>query len=161
MKTPSELTRAQLENIVGQIQSILWLDPRTDRFDPDRAWDTETIEWVSAVLEDAGLKPGTNSPAIGAVPESTSPGAKPEGVVPEGNASGTSGSMDPVRAALDDFIETIEATGGCVQEEGESLGPAGDPDWIDLADAYLRACAAIGRTPLIDRTEGEEEIEDI
>jgi hypothetical protein len=156
MKTPSELTREQLENIVGQIQSILWLDPLTERFDPDRSWDTETIEWVSAVLEDAGLKPGTTSPAIGAVPESTSPGAQPEGEVPNANASGTSDSMDAVRVALDDFIETIEATGGCFHNEQGVLAPVGDPDWTDLADDYVRACAAIGRTPLIDRTEDPE-----
>jgi hypothetical protein len=161
MKTPGELTREQLENLVGQIQSILWLDPLTDRFDPDRSWDTETIEWVSAVLEDAGLKPGTISPVSGVVPESTGRRDQPEGDVPDAKPSGTSGSTDAVRKALDGFIETIEATGGCVQDETGSLGPAGDPDWIDLAEAYVRACTAIERTPLMERTEDEEEIEDI
>jgi hypothetical protein len=58
MKTPSELTREQLESIVGQIQSILWMNLRTGEFDPDLSWDSETLEYVSGVLEDAGLKPG-------------------------------------------------------------------------------------------------------
>jgi hypothetical protein len=160
MKTPGELTRKQLEDIVGRIQSILWLDPTTDAFDPDRSWDVETIEWVSGVLEDAGLRPGTTSPATGVVPESTGPGVRPEGGVLEGLPSGESGSSDAVPAALVSFIGTIEATGGCSCEDG-LLVPVGDPDWIDLADAYLRACAAIGRTPLIDRTEDEEGIEDV
>jgi hypothetical protein len=158
MKTPGELTREQPENIVGQIQSILWLDPATGAFDPDRSWDVETIEWVSGVLEDFGLRPGTTSPTTGVVPESTDPGAQPEGGVPEGIPSGTSGSTDPVRAALDDFIETIEAVGGCFRNEGGVFAPAGDPDWTDLGDAYVRACNAIGRIPQIDRTEDIEEI---
>jgi hypothetical protein len=63
MKTPSELTREQLENIAGQIQSILWMNLRTGVFDPDLSWDSETIEYVSGVLEDAGLKPGKVRPA--------------------------------------------------------------------------------------------------
>jgi hypothetical protein len=157
MKTPGELTRKQLEDIVGRIQSILWLEPTTDAFDPDRSWDVETIEWVSEVLEDAGLRPGTTSPATGVVPESTGPGAQPEDVGPEGHPSGTSGSTNAVRAALDDFIETIEAVGGCLLNEAGVLAPIGEPEWTDLADAYVRACNAIGRIPQIDRTEDMEE----
>ena len=60
-----------------------------------------------------------------------------------------------LRAALDAFIATIEATGGCVRDDGVLLAPAADPDWIDLADAYLAACAAIGRTPMIEEPEDE------
>ena len=47
-----------------------------------------------------------------------------------------------MREALHDFIETIEATGGCVRDEGDTVAPAGGPDWLDLADVYLRACKA-------------------
>ena len=157
MKTPGDLTREQLKDIVGRIQSILWLDPTTDAFDPDRSWDIERIEWVSGVLEDFGLKPGTTNPASGMVPESTGPGAQPEDVGPEGHPSGVSGSSDAVRAALDGFIETIEAVGGCLLNEAGVLAPVGDPEWTDLADAYVRACNAIGRIPQIDRTEDIEE----
>ena len=160
MMTPGELTREQLEAIVGRIQSILWLDPTTGAFDPDRSWDVETIEWVSGVLEDFGLKPGTTGPATGVVPQSTDPGGQPEGVVPDGIPVGVSGSSDAVRVALLSIIETIEATGGCSCEDG-LLVPVGDSDWTDLADAYVRACAAIGRTPLIDRAEDEAGIEDV
>jgi hypothetical protein len=157
MKTPGDLTREQLEDIVDQIQSILWLDPTTDAFDPDRSWDIETIEWVSGVLEDFGLKPGATSPASGVLPESTGPRDPVPGVVPDGNTPGTNGSTDAVRAALDGFIEAIETTGGCFRNEGGVLAPAGDPDWTDLGDAYVRACAAIGRTPLIVPPEDDEE----
>jgi hypothetical protein len=157
MKTPCELTREQLENIVGQIQSILWQDARTGGFDPDLSWDPQTIEWVSAVLEDAGLKPGTTSPPTGSVPDFTDSEIRPDGAVSDSNPSGTSGSTDAVRAALDGFVETIEAAGGCLHHEGGVLAPVGDPEWTDLADAYIRACTAIGRSPLIDRIEDEKE----
>jgi hypothetical protein len=157
MKTSGELTREQLENIVAQIQSILWLDPTTGAFDPDRPWDVETIEWVSGVLEDAGLRPGTTSPASGVLPESTGPRDSVQGVVPDRITPGTNGSTDAVRAALDGFIEAIESTGGCFRNEGGVLTPVGDPDWTDLGDAYVRACAAIGRTPLIAPPEDDEE----
>ena len=62
-----------------------------------------------------------------------------------------------MRAALDGFIETIEAVGGCLLNEAGVLAPVGEPEWTDLADAYVRACNAIGRIPQIDRTEDIEE----
>jgi hypothetical protein len=44
MKQPSEPTRAQLEAIVLRIHDILWRDPVTGEFDPERPWTVETIE---------------------------------------------------------------------------------------------------------------------
>ena len=46
--------------------------------------------------------------------------------------------------ALMRLIETIEATGG-LDCDGY---PLGDPEWVDLGDAYLDACAVIERTPM-------------
>jgi predicted RNA-binding Zn-ribbon protein involved in translation (DUF1610 family) len=63
MKSPSELTRKHLENIVSRIRNILWRDPITGELDPDRSWGVETLEWVSGVMEDAGLKPDPVRPA--------------------------------------------------------------------------------------------------
>jgi hypothetical protein len=57
MKQPSELSREELESIALQIRDTLWRDPVTGRLDPQRSWTVETIEWVSGVIEDAGLKP--------------------------------------------------------------------------------------------------------
>ena len=54
-----------------------------------------------------------------------------------------------MREALHDFIETIEATGGCVRDEGNTGRPGRGPDWLDLADVYLRACKVLGREPRI------------
>jgi hypothetical protein len=216
MKEPRELTRAQLESIVGQIQSIFWLDPRTHAFDPDTSWNAETIEWVSSVLEDAGCKPETVIPAAERDSEHTRVLASPEEDVPlqcpgcnnlgdffvrvstlcvlipaeEGSGRATfslddkipadyswiafqcgtcgyegpcevfegmdmtgrdesDGPLDPVREVLHGFIEDIEATGGCFRSEGGTFAPVADPNWTDLADTYLRACAALGRTPFI------------
>ena len=57
--------------------------------------------------------------------------------------------MAAMRAALDAFIDTIEATRRLHPRRGRTVAPEGDPDWIDLGEAYVRACTAIGRTPLI------------
>jgi hypothetical protein len=69
-----------------------------------------------------------------------------------------------MRAALGAFIGTIEATGGCVRPGEGTVGPpgeeviafeddrpvpAGDESWPDLADAYLLACRALGRPPMV------------
>jgi len=52
---------------------------------------------------------------------------------------------------LRDFVETIEAAGGCFRNDEGTFAPAGDPNWTDLADSYIKACAALGRRPVIDR----------
>ena len=65
MKIPllrTDPQRAAFESIVGRIQIILWLDHRTGVLDPDLSWDCETIEYVSGVMQDAGLKPGVAVP---------------------------------------------------------------------------------------------------
>jgi hypothetical protein len=62
MKQPSDLTREELEGIVGQVRDILWQDPVTGRLDPERSWTVETIERVSGVIEEAGLKPDPAPP---------------------------------------------------------------------------------------------------
>ena len=51
--------------------------------------------------------------------------------------------------ALQSLISTINATGGVLAFPDGTHGPCGDPDWIDLADAYLAACAETGATPMI------------
>jgi hypothetical protein len=58
MKQPSDLSREELEDIALQIRNILWKDSKSGELDPDLCWDSETIEWVAGVIEDAGLKPG-------------------------------------------------------------------------------------------------------
>jgi len=51
--------------------------------------------------------------------------------------------------ALEDFCETIEATGGVEILDDGNATCAGDEEWIDLADSYLKACFALRRDPKI------------
>jgi hypothetical protein len=149
MKQVSELTREQLERALIAIRDLLWRDPVTGRLDPERSWSLETIEWVSAVVEDAGLKPDPF------------PSAKQD---PEDPAVA-------MRSALEAFIGTIEATGGCVRPERRTIHlggqeivefeghlpvPAADEDWADLADAYILACRALGREPMLRDGDADE-----
>jgi len=51
-------------------------------------------------------------------------------------------------AALEKFVGTVEASGGIlVNSKGHHL-PAGDPEWLDLGDAYMDACAVLDRIPV-------------
>lgn len=76
-----------------------------------------------------------------------------------------------MRSALGAFIGTIEATGGCIRPGATIVGPpgeeiveyeddrpvpAGDEDWPDLADAYLLACRALGREPMVRDADDDE-----
>jgi hypothetical protein len=157
MKQPSELTFEQLEGIVRQVRDILWQDPVTGELDPERSWDSETIEWVSGVIEDAGLKP---APVRQASPTSRDD---------EGSAT------TPMRSALEAFIRTIEATGGCIRPgrrtidlQGQEIVefdshfpvPSADEDWPDLAESYLQACRALGREPMLRDLDADETPDD-
>jgi hypothetical protein len=65
-----------------------------------------------------------------------------------------------MRNALENFIGTVEATGGvCLDEEGHYV-PVADPEWMDLGGAYLVACAALHRQPMIVAQNGHEDVED-
>src|SRR5262245_49148980 len=147
MKPLSELSRERLEDIVRQIRDMLRRDPVTGDLDAERSWGAETIEWVSGAIEDAGLKPDPVRPAA---PQTRDDLEEP--------AAAT------MRSALEAFIGTVEATGGCIRPGPVAVGspgeevvafeddrpvPAGDESWPDLADAYLLACRALGREPVI------------
>jgi hypothetical protein len=54
-----------------------------------------------------------------------------------------------MEAALRKLIDTIEATGG-VSDTSDGYEPEGDPEWTDLGDAYIAACAALDVVPLVD-----------
>jgi hypothetical protein len=62
-----------------------------------------------------------------------------------------------MREALSGFIDTIEATGGCLQIERSVLVPVADSNWGDLAAAYCLACRALGREPTIRLVEGDSD----
>lgn len=58
MKNLKNLTREELEEVVSEVQAILWLDQeKADIWDPDKGWNPETVEDVASVLVRASLKP--------------------------------------------------------------------------------------------------------
>lgn len=67
MRNVSDLSREELENIVGNVQAILWLDVdrASDNWDPDKSWDSETIEYVADALIRHGLRPAEGDQSDG------------------------------------------------------------------------------------------------
>jgi hypothetical protein len=166
MKSPSELTCEQPADIVGRIRDILWRDPVTGELDPDRSWSVETIEWISGVMEDAGLKPDPVRPASG-----TAEGAANQPLPRPPCNDIEEPPVDAIRTALEAFIRTIEATGGCIRPGRKTIDlqgqeivefdshlpvPAADEDWPDLADSCLQACRALGREPMLRDMDADE-----
>ena len=68
-------------------------------------------------------------------------------------------TLEGLLDALHAFLDTIEATGGCGVDDGGFVVPQADPDWIDLGAAYVKACGALGREPMVGRdgAEGEDD----
>lgn len=54
---------------------------------------------------------------------------------------------------LDKLIETVNVTGGLIAFPDGTHAPNADPDWIDMGDVYLNACAARGVEPQIQEDE--------
>lgn len=63
---------------------------------------------------------------------------------------------DRARSLLNEFCEMIDNTGGLVRDlEGKNKRnwvPAGDPEWLDMAELYLEACKTLGREPMLDHS---------
>lgn len=55
MKSVADLTLNDLQNIVADIQEILWHE--NNSWEPAKEWDSETIALVAEVLEEKGLRP--------------------------------------------------------------------------------------------------------
>jgi hypothetical protein len=69
--------------------------------------------------------------------------------------------MDAARDALRRVIATINATGGVRgNPDSGSVVLAVDGDWIDLADAYMRACQALAVRPWFTEPGDEDDLED-
>ena len=58
-----------------------------------------------------------------------------------------------VERALLEFIEAIEATGGVRRHPEGFYAPVADEEWTDLGEAYLTACAALGRKPKFEEAQ--------
>jgi hypothetical protein len=56
-KTTDDPTEQELREIVSGIRQILWMDFADGKWNSDKEWSQDTIEYVAGVLEDAGLRP--------------------------------------------------------------------------------------------------------
>jgi hypothetical protein len=54
--TADSLARSCARAIVQRIQDLLWLE-YDGSHDPDKVWDTETIEQIAALMDEYGLRP--------------------------------------------------------------------------------------------------------
>jgi hypothetical protein len=68
------------------------------------------------------------------------------------------GTSEAIRAALEEFADCIDATSGIYSENGLYY-PVADPEWSDLATAYIHACEALGREPMVQTPEEEDATE--
>jgi hypothetical protein len=59
-------------------------------------------------------------------------------------------AMSGKKKSAELLVATIEATGGLRQFRDGTVAPQGDPEWIDLGEAYLLACAELQRLPVIE-----------
>ena len=65
---------------------------------------------------------------------------------------------DPCRQALCQFVQTVDATGGVFRDESGCHAPLADPEWIDLGEAYVQACAALGRDIILAQGPGADDL---
>lgn len=54
------------------------------------------------------------------------------------------------KAALDAFVDAIDATGGVVKTRSGHYAPVADEDWIDLGEAYMDACEVLDIEPKVE-----------
>ena len=64
--------------------------------------------------------------------------------------------IDQLQKALAEFVDAIDATGGIKVDPKGYRVPCGDEDWIDLGEAYVVACKALGREPTVAEDECDE-----
>lgn len=69
----------------------------------------------------------------------------------------TDAATEAAAGPLRQLIDTIEATGGLLRDEHGQPRPLADEDWIDLGEAYLGACRALGREPMIQESHEDDD----
>jgi hypothetical protein len=62
-----------------------------------------------------------------------------------------------MQAALQAFVDTINATGGVVHPDSSEVAPAADEEWLDLGLAYAKACEVLGIPPVVTESGFSED----
>jgi len=60
--------------------------------------------------------------------------------------------------AVQQLINTINATGGVLPLPNGLYAPMGDPEWTDLGEAYIAACSERGLVPILAAGRGNGKI---
>lgn len=70
--------------------------------------------------------------------------------------------MDDIREALTEFVDAVDACGGVARTRDGLHEPLGDREWVDLGEAYMNACAALGRPAqvIVDDEEDDDDDDD-
>ena len=64
-------------------------------------------------------------------------------------------SKPKAKDVLRELADTIEAAGGVIRDPNGIYHPAGDEEWSDLGDVYIKACQVLGKEPIVtDRQPG-------
>jgi hypothetical protein len=60
MKDVSQLTREELLELASSVQGVLYLDmdSQGEFWNPEKDWDSDTVQLIAEVCEKLGLKPG-------------------------------------------------------------------------------------------------------
>lgn len=56
---------------------------------------------------------------------------------------------EEAKKALEEFVNTVDATGGIVRDPKGLYAPVESDEWFDLGNAYIMACKALGRDPYV------------
>lgn len=56
---------------------------------------------------------------------------------------------EEIREALGLFFQRIEATGGVFRNQKGWHAPVGEPAWVSLGEAYVKACQLVGRPVML------------
>jgi hypothetical protein len=51
--------------------------------------------------------------------------------------------------ALEQFVHTVNVTGGVVRYGDGNVAPAADQEWTDLGSVYMAACVELGIAPQV------------
>ena len=82
MKSARDLSREQLVELVDRIQQVLYLDADTRGmiWNPDKDWDSDSLDSIAVAMSDAGLKPDQKMPRE--APHPALPSVAPDVTIP-------------------------------------------------------------------------------
>lgn len=170
MKTTWEVWKRDVENAdcEARVASFITQEDAIE-FHSLHAEESEHHEWfvveakeslspeVQALIQVARLAQGYIKPGAGTIDHQLAVALAPF------TESAPKPLTPTIEEALREFVKDIDQTGGLVKADcdgsdaGGYFAPSADPEWVDLGDTYLKACAALNHTPVFEDEEAEAE----